>query len=82
MSTKQFKFIRRKPALSKLNEKFPVASSPQSCFFFNFRREQNPVEKKKQGSKSKHVKKFSSKKPKGVVGNKKPKKGGMGRKRR
>lgn len=43
------------------------------------------MEKKKKGSKSKHAKKFSSKKPgkgKGSVGNKKPKVGGAGRKRR
>jgi len=45
-------------------------------------REKNPVEKKKGGSKSKHAKKFSSKKPKGAMGNRKPKKGGAGRKRR
>lgn len=48
-----------------------------------FRREKNPVEKKKKGSKSKHAKKFSIKKPKaGAVGNRKPKAGGTGRKRR
>lgn len=46
-------------------------------------REKNPVEKKKKGSKSKHVKKFAGKKAKGGVGAKKPKKGGGGgRKRR
>lgn len=51
-------------------------------YLLNFRRENNPVERKKKGSKSKHAKKFSSKKPKGAVGNRKPKKGGAGRKRR
>jgi len=45
-------------------------------------REKNPVERKKKGSKSKHAKKFSGKKPKGGMGVKKPKKGGAGRKRR
>ncbi|CRK95634.1 CLUMA_CG009092, isoform A [Clunio marinus] len=45
-------------------------------------REKNPIEKKRTGSKSKHAKKFSSKKPKGAMGNRKPKKGGAGRKRR
>lgn len=34
------------------------------------------------GSKSKHAKKFSGKKAKGAVGNRKPKAGGTGRKRR
>lgn len=51
-------------------------------FFQIHRREQNPVERKKPGSKSKHAKKFSSKKPKGSMGNRKPKSGGTGRKRR
>lgn len=46
------------------------------------RREQNPIEKKKMGSKSKHAKKFSGKKAKGAMGNRKPKTGGAGRKRR
>lgn len=53
---------------------------PNNCY--HFRREKNPVERKKMGSKSKHAKKFSGKKAKGAVGNRKPKAGGAGRKRR
>lgn len=63
---------------------FHAAIPPYAANFILFlsRRERNPVEKKKKGSKSKHAKKFSSKKPKGAMGTKKPKKGGAGRKRR
>lgn len=40
------------------------------------------MEKKKGGSKSKHAKKFTGKNKKTAMGNRKPKAGGAGRKRR
>ena len=79
----QCKYRNVKQEKSKyLKEIINLVHQLMSHCLFIYRRELNPPEQRKKGSKSKHVGKFSNKKPKGGQGKRNPKQTSVGRKRR